>query len=92
MVQSEFIQQKKRQVVPQIIDEDTEHFKNRLENLLNTFKTDAVSEFMGMKKSMLEYQRDCVKGDTQKYLTMYEEKHQELLITKDKLITLTQEA
>jgi hypothetical protein len=43
MAQSEFVQQKKRQVVPQVIDEDTEHFKNRLEHLLNTFKTDAVS-------------------------------------------------
>lgn len=57
--------------------------------MLNTFKTDAVSEFMTMKKSVLDYQKDCVKSDTQRYLTMYEEKHQELLQTKDKLITLT---
>lgn len=37
---------------------------------------------MSMKKSMLEYQKDTIKGDTQKYLTMYEEKHQELLQAK----------
>ena len=80
---------KKREVLPQIIDEDTEHFRNRLEHLLNGFKTDAVSEFMSMKKSMLEYQKDTIKNDTQKYLTMYEEKHQELLEAKDKLISLT---
>jgi hypothetical protein len=46
---------KKRQVIPQVIDEDTEHFKNKLEHLLNSFKTDAISEFMGMKKAMLDY-------------------------------------
>lgn len=67
---------KKREIMPQIIDEDTQHFRNRLEHLLNTFKTDAVSEFMSMKKSMIEYQKDTIKSDTQKYLTMYEEKHQ----------------
>lgn len=59
--------------------------------MLNTFKTDAVSEFMSMKKSMIEYQKDTVKSDTQKYLTMYEEKHQELLQTKEKLISATSE-
>lgn len=48
---------KKRNVVPQVMDEDTEHFKNKLEHLLNNFKTDAVSEFMSMKKEMLEYQQ-----------------------------------
>ena len=42
-----------------------------------------------MKKSMLEYQKETIKGDTQKYLTMYEEKHKELLDAKDKLIDLT---
>lgn len=48
---------KKRNVVPQVIDEDTEHFKNKLEHLLNNFKVDAVSEFMSMKKEMLDYQK-----------------------------------
>lgn len=34
---------KKSKVIPQVIDTDTEHFKNKLEHLLNNFKTDAVS-------------------------------------------------
>jgi len=34
---------------------------------------------MSMKKCMLECQKDTVKNDTQKYLTLYEEKHKELL-------------
>ena len=63
---------KKRNVVPQVIDQDTEHFKNKLEHLLNNFKVDAVSQFMGMKREMLDYQKECVKNDTHKYLTMYE--------------------
>lgn len=44
---------------------------------------------MGMKRSMLDYQKETIKNDTQRYLTMYEEKHQELLSTKEKLIALT---
>lgn len=46
-----------RNHAPQLIDEDTEHFKVKIEHLLNLFKTDAISEFMGMKRSMLEDQR-----------------------------------
>ena len=83
---------KKRNPVPQVIYEDTEEFKKRLERWLNGFKTDAVSQFMGMKRSMLDYQKECVKSDTQKYLTMYEEKHQELLETREKLIEMTRVA
>lgn len=71
------------------MDEDTEHFRNRLEHLLNGFKTDAVGEFMAMKRSMLDCQKETIRSDTQKYLTMYEEKHQELLQAKDQIITLS---
>jgi hypothetical protein len=42
-----------------------------------------------MKRDMLEGQKDAVKQDTQRYLTMYEEKHQELLTTKQKLIEVS---
>lgn len=47
---------------------------------------------MSMKKEMLEYQQECVKTDTQKYLTMYEDKHKELLETKQKLLEVSREA
>jgi hypothetical protein len=33
---------------------------------------DAVNEFMSMKRTLLEYQNESIKNDTQKYLTMYE--------------------
>ncbi len=41
---------------------------------------------------MLDYQQECVKTDTHKYLTMYEDKHQELLDTKAKLLEVSREA
>lgn len=46
---------------------------------------------MSMKKSMVEYQKETIKSDTHKYLTMYEEKHKEGLHEKDQLISLTSE-
>ncbi|EAR95512.2 hypothetical protein TTHERM_00079160 (macronuclear) [Tetrahymena thermophila SB210] len=74
-----------RNHAPQVIDEDTEHFKVKIEHLLNVFKTDAISEFMGMKRSMLEDQRISVKNQTERYLQMYEDKHKEQTETKEKL-------
>ena len=61
----------RRSVVPQVIDQDTEQFRNRLEHLLNGFKIDAVSEFMSMKKALLECQKEAIRTDTHKYLAMY---------------------
>lgn len=81
----------KRGHMPHVIDEDTEHFKVRLEHLLNVFKTDAVSEFMSMKRSMLDDQKEQVRADTEKYLKMYEQKHEELVQTRDNLLTKTKE-
>lgn len=68
--------------MPQIIDQDTEQYKIKLDHLINVFKAEAVQEFMGMKKSMLEDQREKIKEETERYLTMYEEKANELLSTK----------
>ncbi|CAD8198769.1 unnamed protein product [Paramecium octaurelia] len=76
---------KSRNHAPQIIDEDTEQFKIRLEHILNVFKTEATSEFMSMKRSMLEDQKQTIKLDTEKYLQMYELKNNELSQTKEQL-------
>lgn len=64
-----------RNPFPQIIDEDTENFRIKLDNLINIFKNDALKEFMSMKKSLLETQVQTIKGETERYLNMYEEKH-----------------
>ncbi|CAD8192834.1 unnamed protein product [Paramecium pentaurelia] len=79
------INNKIRNHAPQIIDEDTEQFKIRLEHILNVFKTEATSEFMTMKRSMLEDQKQTIKQDTEKYLQMYELKNNELQQIKEQL-------
>lgn len=69
----------------QIIDEDAENFKIRLEHLLNVFKSDALIEFMSMKKSMLDVQDQEIKAGTEKYLRMYNNIDEELDKTKKEL-------
>ena len=62
----------KKNIFPQIIDEDTENYKTKLDYLINIFKNDTLSEFMGMKKVLLEKQTKTIKSETEQYLTMYE--------------------
>ena len=69
-----------RNPFPQIIDEDTENFRIKLDHLINIFKNDAISEFMSMKKFLLENQVKTIKCETEKYLNMYEEKSIQVLI------------
>ena len=38
------------------MDEDTENFKLKLENLIGAFRNDAIKEFMVMKNAILEEQ------------------------------------
>ena len=45
---------------PQIIDRDTEIFKNRLETMLNNFKIDTLTEYMEAKKHLLEEQGSII--------------------------------
>lgn len=47
---------------PQVMDRDTENFKNRLENMLNKFKVETVSEFMEAKRCLLEEQATVLGG------------------------------
>ncbi len=51
------LNERKRNLHPQIIDEDTEEFKYKLETLIGGFKKDAVNEFIGMKKALLDEQK-----------------------------------
>jgi hypothetical protein len=52
---------------PQILDRDTEAFKNRLETLLNNFKLETMTEFMEAKRSLLEEQENVVDGQKATY-------------------------
>lgn len=70
----------KKKHLPQLIDEDTENFKNRLgkssylDNLINVFKTNAISEFMEMKKDLIEERDQIIKNETYRYVSMFENK------------------
>ena len=61
------------------MDEDTENFKNKWDNLINIFKTNAISEFMDMKKELLEERDQIIKNETYRYVNMYENKTKEVL-------------
>lgn len=50
----------KRNHHPQIIDEDTERFKMRLEEMINKFKLETLTEFMSAKKNLLDEQANTI--------------------------------
>lgn len=62
----------------QILDEDAEHFKNKLEDMVNRFKTETMTEFMNMKKSLLEEQNEAVETETRKYTRILDNRNTEV--------------
>jgi hypothetical protein len=51
---------------PQIIDEDVENFKRRLDITLKNFRTDTMKEFMSIKRHLLVEQKSIVDSEKQK--------------------------
>jgi hypothetical protein len=51
---------------PQIIDEDVENFKRRLDITLKNFRTDTMKEFMSIKRHLLVEQKSVVDSEKQK--------------------------
>lgn len=45
---------------PQVLDEDTERFKIRLDELANKFKFETLTEFMTVKKHLLDEQDSAI--------------------------------
>ena len=48
---------------PQILDEDTERFKLRLDDLVNKFKLETITEFMSAKKNLLDEQSSAIMNE-----------------------------
>lgn len=69
----------------QVIDEDAEHFKTKLDNLINNFRTETMSEFMSIKRNLLEEQTEAIEGETRKYSKLLENRTNELDRTKEAL-------
>ena len=70
---------------PQIIDRDTEVFKNKLESILNKFKIDTLSEYMEAKKSLLEEQADVISGEKTQFELKLRSKEAELKEVSEEL-------
>ena len=50
----------------QIIDEDVENFKRRLDIMVKNFRTDTLKEFMAIKRNLLIEQKTCIENEKQK--------------------------
>ena len=50
----------------QIIDEDVENFKRRLDIMVNNFRTDTLKDFMAIKRNLLIEQKTCIENEKQK--------------------------
>lgn len=84
-LRSEFAASDKRDRKPnhhiQILDEDAEHFRNKLDEMINKFKTETMSEFMSMKRGLLEEQQETIDMETQKYTRILENRNTEVINT-----------
>jgi hypothetical protein len=50
----------------QIIDEDVENFKRRLDIMIKNFRTDTLKDFMGIKRHLLLEQKSVIESERQK--------------------------
>ena len=50
----------------QIIDEDVENFKRRLDILIRNFRTDTLKDFMYIKRNLLTEQKNVIENEKQK--------------------------
>jgi len=50
----------------QVIDEDIENFKRRLDILTKNFKTDTLKDFMAIKRNLLTEQRSIIESEKKK--------------------------
>lgn len=50
----------------QIIDEDVENFKRRLDVMIKNFRTDTLKDFMGIKRHLLLEQKSIIDSERQK--------------------------
>ena len=50
----------------QVIDEDVENFKRRLDIMMKNFRTDTLKDFMSIKRNLLIEQKTCIENEKQK--------------------------
>ena len=70
---------------PQLIDEDIETFKNKLEASILSFKTSALKDFMSIKRNVLQEQKNTIENERNKYNALLSSKQNEIENLKEKL-------
>ena len=70
---------------PQIIDEDVETFKMKLEATILNFKNDAMKDFMGIKRNILQEQSNTIGNERNKYNALLSSKQNEIENLKEQL-------
>lgn len=70
---------------PQLIDEDVETFKSKLEASILSFKNDALKDFMGIKRNMLKDQSNTIDNERNKYNALLSSKQNEIENLKEQL-------
>lgn len=70
---------------PQLIDEDVETFKAKLEASILSFKTEALKDFMSIKRNVLQEQSSTIDTERNKYNALLNSKQNEIETLKEEL-------
>lgn len=70
---------------PQLIDGDIETFKTKLESTLLNFKNEAMKDFMGIKRNILQEQSNTIENERNKYNALLSSKQNEIETLKEDL-------
>lgn len=70
---------------PQLIDEDVETFKTKLEATIMNFKNEAMKDFMGIKRNILQEQSSTIGNERNKYNALLSSKQNEIENLKEQL-------
>lgn len=63
----------------QVLDEDAENFRSKLDTLINGFKNETMSEFMQIKRNLLQEQQDTIENETRKFNRIVENRTNEVI-------------
>lgn len=70
---------------PQLIDEDVETFKTKLDATILNFKNEAMKDFMGIKRNILQEQSNTIGNERNKYNALLSSKQNEIENLKEQL-------
>jgi hypothetical protein len=84
-VPRQFFTQKNGYHHPQLIDEDVETFKSKLEASIVNFKNDALKDFMSIKRNVLQEQANTIDNERNKYNALLSSKQNEIENLKEAL-------